>query len=87
MEKYYLPFGAGARTCIGKHISYLEMVKVDFPRLADGEGRCLRGFSEQDGVCGGFVVEARQGKGVATLAVWGHVFSVMGRELTPPLGA
>lgn len=32
MEAYYLPFGLGARTCIGRHISILEIVKLT-PRL------------------------------------------------------
>lgn len=32
MEAYYLPFGLGARTCIGRHISILEVVKL-MPRL------------------------------------------------------
>lgn len=32
MNGYYLPFGLGARTCIGRHISELEMCKL-IPRL------------------------------------------------------
>ncbi|KUI73865.1 Pisatin demethylase [Cytospora mali] len=32
MEAYYLPFGLGSRTCIGRHISILEMSKL-MPRL------------------------------------------------------
>lgn len=28
MERYWMPFGLGARTCIGKHISLLEIAKV-----------------------------------------------------------
>lgn len=32
MEAYYLPFGLGSRTCIGRHISMLEMCKL-MPRL------------------------------------------------------
>lgn len=32
MEAYYLPFGLGSRTCIGRHISMLEISKL-MPRL------------------------------------------------------
>ncbi len=32
MEAYYLPFGLGSRTCIGRHISTLEMSKI-LPRV------------------------------------------------------
>lgn len=32
MESYYLPFGLGSRTCIGRHISMLEISKL-MPRL------------------------------------------------------
>lgn len=28
LEQYYMPFGLGSRTCLGKHISYLEMTKL-----------------------------------------------------------
>jgi len=27
-EQYYMPFGLGSRTCIGKNISMMEMAKV-----------------------------------------------------------
>ncbi|KAH8887892.1 cytochrome P450 [Thozetella sp. PMI_491] len=32
MEAYYLPFGLGSRTCVGRHISFLEMSKI-LPRV------------------------------------------------------
>jgi cytochrome P450 len=32
MDAYYLPFGLGSRTCLGRHISELEMYKL-IPRL------------------------------------------------------
>ena len=28
MDRYYFPFGAGTRTCMGKNISLLEMSKL-----------------------------------------------------------
>lgn len=28
MDRYWMPFGLGARTCIGKNISLLEIAKV-----------------------------------------------------------
>ncbi|KAK1511445.1 hypothetical protein CABS01_07403 [Colletotrichum abscissum] len=43
MEQYYLPFGAGARTCIGKHISSLEMVKLIPELVRRYEFKCLSG--------------------------------------------
>ena len=32
MDAYYMPFGLGSRTCLGRHISFLEMSKI-LPRL------------------------------------------------------
>ena len=32
MEAYYMPFGLGSRTCLGRHVSELEMSKL-IPRL------------------------------------------------------
>jgi cytochrome P450 len=32
MDAYYMPFGLGSRTCLGRHISFLEMSKL-IPRL------------------------------------------------------
>ncbi|EQB54556.1 cytochrome P450 [Colletotrichum gloeosporioides Cg-14] len=43
MEQYYLPFGAGARTCIGKHISHLEMVKLIPELVRRYEFKCTSG--------------------------------------------
>ncbi|KAH0438060.1 cytochrome P450 [Colletotrichum camelliae] len=43
MEQYYLPFGAGARTCIGKHISNLEMVKLIPELVRRYEFKCVSG--------------------------------------------
>ncbi|KAK1519518.1 uncharacterized protein CCOS01_11169 [Colletotrichum costaricense] len=43
MEQYYLPFGAGARSCIGKHISSLEMVKLIPELVRRYEFECLSG--------------------------------------------
>ncbi|KAI8300733.1 hypothetical protein K4K59_001390 [Colletotrichum sp. SAR11_240] len=42
MEQYYLPFGAGARTCIGKHISHLEMVKLIPELVRRYEFKCIK---------------------------------------------
>jgi cytochrome P450 len=35
MDAYYMPFGLGSRTCLGRHISELEMAKL-IPRLVRG---------------------------------------------------
>ncbi|KXH44933.1 hypothetical protein CNYM01_07071 [Colletotrichum nymphaeae SA-01] len=43
MEQYYLPFGAGARTCIGKHISSLEMLKLIPELVRRYDFECLSG--------------------------------------------
>ncbi|KAM0216495.1 hypothetical protein ACHAQD_007726 [Fusarium lateritium] len=32
MNRYYMPFGLGSRTCIGRHVSILEMTKL-IPRI------------------------------------------------------
>lgn len=37
MEAYYLPFGQGSRTCIGRHISTLEIMKLVPTLLRDFE--------------------------------------------------
>jgi cytochrome P450 len=58
MEQYYLAFGAGARTCIGRHISHLEMVKLipelvkryDFECLTERLAHCNRWFVKPDSV-------------------------------------
>jgi cytochrome P450 len=59
MDAYNLSFGAGARTCIGRHISHLEMVKLipeivrryEFEGLAEGGlTSCNRWFVKPDPV-------------------------------------
>jgi cytochrome P450 len=61
MDAYDLSFGAGARTCIGRHISHLEMVKLipeivkryEFECLTTREGglaSCNRWFVKPDPV-------------------------------------
>lgn len=58
MEQYFLAFGAGARTCIGRHISHLEMVKLipeiikryDIEGLKDESTRCNRWFVKPESV-------------------------------------
>jgi cytochrome P450 len=56
MEQYNLAFGAGSRTCVGRHISHLEMVKLipelvrryDFEFLGEGLTHCNRWFVKPD---------------------------------------
>lgn len=58
MDQYYLAFGAGARTCVGRHISHLEMVKLipelikryDFECLTEELTHCNRWFVKPDPV-------------------------------------
>jgi cytochrome P450 len=58
MEQYNLAFGAGSRTCVGRHISHLGLVKLipelvkryDFEFLGEDLTHCNRWFVKPDGL-------------------------------------